>query len=488
VSARRGQTLVLACLSVMLLALMVLVTLSIAWHVRDRIELQVTADAAAYSEAVEVARTFNQAALMNRAQLAMEVSALGMSSLMAWSSHHYANTVALQQAEEELLGEYSAACGPFCPCCCMQIPLVMVSMNATSQELQRLKGVWDGDEKAAAQQMNTQWKGAQMMKAEEDAMLKKLLDVRLKNQQLAGVIATKANDRELSVVPNGDDKSLTETKAALYPDDPIIEHQPAQASMGTRGYHFTTMGQGGRQPMETKLEQSAKAGNGAAIVEPAFQEYEFGTGYGQQRHAQTVKTVDPGYDVWAEAHGGELVLVWPCGCTMASASGVQDTQLASGNDGTVRHTFTPGDNEPASSRHHLDDSNGRVFPDLLTYNFPEIEDPNNDFGQPKLYSLIQRQHRPKPWDLDFTFHFSQSGGGADYKPDPFKQVAVGSSIVYYHRPDAWAEPPNLFNPFWRATLYAADDDVAKELQKAGLSDQSTAVQGLLDNGLKVVTR
>jgi hypothetical protein len=364
----------------------------------------------------------------------------------------------------------------------------MQSLQATTQELSRLRGVWDGDEKAAAQQLKQQWSGAQMIKDAEDAMLKKLLDVRLKNQQLAAVIATKANDRELAVVPNGDDKSLTETKAALYADDPIIEHQPAQASMGTRGYHFTTMGQGGRQPIEDKLEQSAKAGNGAALVVPAFNEGDFGTGYGQQRHAQTVKTVDPGYDVWAEAHGGELVLVWPCGCTMAGAASVQDTQLASGNDSGVRHTFTPGDNEPASSRHQLDSHDGRVFPSLLTYNFPEIEDPDNDFGQPKLYSLIQRHHQPKPWDLDFTFHFSQGGGGAEYKPDPFTQVALGSSIVYYHRPDAWIEPPNLFNPFWRATLYAADDDAAKELQKAGLGQQSTAVQGLLDQGLKVVTR
>lgn len=24
--------------------------------------------------------------------------------------------------------------------------------------------------------------------------------------------------------------------------------------------------------------------------------------------------------------------------------------------------------------------------------------------------------------------------------------------AYYHRPGAWAEPPNLFNPFWRARL------------------------------------
>jgi hypothetical protein len=240
--------------------------------------------------------------------------------------------------------------------------------------------------------------------------------------------------------------------------------------------------------MEDKLEQSARAGNGAAIVVPAFYENEFGTGFGDQKHAQTVKKVMPGPEVWAEAHGGELALVWPCGCTRAAATAVNDTVLASGDqaDPGVRHTFTPGDSQPARVRHKIPGANRRTFPNLFTFNFPEIEDPNNDFGQPKLYALIERHHQKKPWDLDFTFRFTGQGGA--YKPDQGTQVALGSSIVYYHRPGAWAEPPNFLNPFWRATLYAADDDVAQELSKAGYTEQSDAVNRLMKQGLKVVTR
>ena len=31
-------------------------------------------------------------------------------------------------------------------------------------------------------------------------------------------------------------------------------------------------------------------------------------------------------------------------------------------------------------------------------------------------------------------------------------------MAYYHRPGHWKEPPNLWNPFWRATLVRADID------------------------------
>jgi hypothetical protein len=85
----------------------------------------------------------------------------------------------------------------------------------------------------------------------------------------------------------------------------------------------------------------------------------------------------------------------------------------------------------------------------------------------------------KPWDMRFNFKFGRGPGstfdalsptGALESPagaDLSKQTAFGSSLVYYHRPDAWAEPPNLLNPFWRATLAADDGTAAKLLRKAG---------------------
>src|SRR3954470_21603281 len=87
---RRGQTLVLLALTTLLCALMVMMTLSIASHVRDRIELQMLADASAYSNAVATARSYNTAALLNRTMVSQWAAMCGVGALHAWGSMHAA--------------------------------------------------------------------------------------------------------------------------------------------------------------------------------------------------------------------------------------------------------------------------------------------------------------------------------------------------------------------------------------------------------------
>ena len=70
----RGQTLALFALTMLLLTLMVTLTLSMGMRVREKIELQNVADAAAYSNAVATARTFNTMAVLNRTQWALLVA------------------------------------------------------------------------------------------------------------------------------------------------------------------------------------------------------------------------------------------------------------------------------------------------------------------------------------------------------------------------------------------------------------------------------
>jgi hypothetical protein len=41
---------------------------------------------------------------------------------------------------------------------------------------------------------------------------------------------------------------------------------------------------------------------------------------------------------------------------------------------------------------------------------------------------------------------------ADDGTDISRQTAMATGIAYYHRAGHWREPPNLFNPFWRAGL------------------------------------
>ena len=86
----RGQALVLFSLTLLLLTLMVLMTLGFGMRAKERVEIQMAADAAAYSQAVSVARTFNAIAVMNRAQIAHMVAMAGTQSLISYSGQHYA--------------------------------------------------------------------------------------------------------------------------------------------------------------------------------------------------------------------------------------------------------------------------------------------------------------------------------------------------------------------------------------------------------------
>ncbi|RYZ41137.1 MAG: pilus assembly protein, partial [Myxococcaceae bacterium] len=54
------------------------------------------------------------------------------------------------------------------------------------------------------------------------------------------------------------------------------------------------------------------------------------------------------------------------------------------------------------------------------------------------------------------------------------QTALSTGIAYYHRGRSlgvshWSEPPNLLNPYWRATLVPVDTD------ESGLDDAINAL-------------
>ncbi|HEX8823658.1 MAG TPA: pilus assembly protein TadG-related protein [Archangium sp.] len=78
---QEGQALVLACLLMLTLSIALITTVNIGHNVHERIRLQNTADAAAYSTAAMEARAFNFYAFTNRTQVSHYVSAMVWQSL-----------------------------------------------------------------------------------------------------------------------------------------------------------------------------------------------------------------------------------------------------------------------------------------------------------------------------------------------------------------------------------------------------------------------
>jgi hypothetical protein len=94
----RGQALALFAMTFLLLTLMVLMTVGVGMTAARRMDLNNAADAAAYAAAVETARTFNAAALLNRAIIAQYVTISSIEAQMAYvtEGHNYFSMAANQ--------------------------------------------------------------------------------------------------------------------------------------------------------------------------------------------------------------------------------------------------------------------------------------------------------------------------------------------------------------------------------------------------------
>jgi len=97
-----------------------------------------------------------------------------------------------------------------------------------------------------------------------------------------------------------------------------------------------------------------------------------------------------------------------------------------------------------------------------------IANPDDVFGQPKLLTVASKDlaGQKNPWNMFFNYRFARTGSGQQIDftakhavkgvmPE-FQSLSAG--MAYYHRPGHWKEHPNLFNPYWRATLVRANVD------------------------------
>lgn len=510
----RGQSLVLWALSLFLITLMVTVTLGIGARTRERMELQVAADTAAFSQGVEVARAMNSMAVANRAQISLMVSLAGAQSLISWSGHYRSNLRALNRALDQAKSPYLPCCGnPFCPfsgCSCAELGIIGQAQAAVAAEEARVSSQWEQLDDAAGKQVELTQRGAAGIGGHQLDHFRSVVLGQVIEKQASVAHFAKLLGPDVDAPARGDRKSLDEIDGgddcvddgALCGFSGEVKHS-VQMTMGTRGWGFTTSRRGGEAPIRDQLWKAISRANPGAGISPAAREG--GSTFGQSAEHQSPSSVSNVFS-WAHDHGGTLSLSWPSqtGCfSSGGSSGVYNSFVVSTdqNDGQDHHFFEGQDRKPARSRHTLIDCGNAcpsVWPAFFDYNFNQVANAANDFGQPKLYAFLRRDYAkrpPDPWNLLFNFRFTQKGetfdnGSAhgDFRSpsggELRDQVAVGAALVYYHRPGAWHEPPNLFNPFWRATLVLPDEDLPRRVREAGFKQYGDTLQRLAHKGFR----
>jgi hypothetical protein len=490
---RRGQTLVLFALTMLLMVLMVTMTLSIGMKTREKIELQTVADTAAYSNAVVTARTFNGISLLNRALVGNMVAMTGVQSLISWSSYYRASLHGVSKAYNMPLAFYAAimaTCpeGPQCACATQAVLDIKDAKDKFEQEDQKLEQKWEGlDQKAGMEALKLQIGSVH----DEQNALYADLERELLEAKLASSIVREANKggrfgEELVALSNeayqavvmqeiaGGERCAGKGAACTTRGN---KQHIVHATMGSRGYGFVTGRSGGASIIQDKLKSLMPQRDTLDVVTND------GSGYfppeGDETHSKTVDATE----LWADDHGN-ITLTFNRGSapyppsfigTSNPKAHVRSTHLDDHGD---EHEWTGGqDSKPPYQHHTMGYCRPEFCPGMwpfhMDYNDGLVADSGNNWGQPKLYAVIQRDYsrpemKPDPWNLMFRFRFTPENEGTTFDnrgiqltdgTNISQATALSAGIAYYKRAGPyWREPPNFLNPFWRATLVSAQAD------------------------------
>jgi len=495
-------------LTMMLIALMVCLTLGIGMKVREKAETQTLADTAAYSGAVLTARTFNSIALLNRVEVAQMVSLIATQSLVSYGSYYRAMVWGAREQFQKA-HDVPGVCpnADACLWCTRWEQLIA----AADGEINRLNNPanaqhWDAMDADAHRRIGRVLGQGGGTHAAQEALYDDLMQSQLvglglpplanaivqrvdqasgerQGELTAPATVNVVNQRELGVSP------------LCLPGDPqlVCRGGPSeisiQATMGTRWYAFERSARNLSQTLEDTL--MLRMGLNSLIGEGArVDQFDGNTRY--------VSRKDPhgapgGMGVVAEATEGRMrLMVMATGCGPQTlgpdevTAWVYSTSYLNANDG---HYFTyPGRgggtisiSEPQGT-HQLSSSCDPpiapcgIWPGFMDMN-PGHADPGQEFvdlyGQPKVTYAVQRDYarRPTeadPWNLLYNIsirpswqeQFDNKGIRTARGLDISMQTALATGLVYYHRQRHWQEPPNFWNPYWRATLVsgAIDND------------------------------
>jgi hypothetical protein len=524
----RGQTLVVFSLLLLLLTLMVCMTLSIGMRAREKMELETAADAAAYSQAVATARAFNSIALMNRALVSHMVAMAGVESLISWSGYYRASLHAAKKAYETPKLGYAAIAAASCPCaanssscmrrckCSLQ---AIRDINETQEQLMDADDEAETTFRAADPEAGVEARSLQLSSIHEDQ-----LEVFNGLQVALGLGPGSAGGGYSPIAPNitrelGEEVSVLEAPNTVNARElggscpegrtgpgAACERRKASmkdhfiwAAMGSRGHGFVTGRAGGANPLRAKIIQSMPSDELVRVTDE-------GSSYfaPSQPLTPTHAAKADGGAAYGDDHGPVTVIFRraksPCPTFPPSTAEAKahvrsdDTSL-----NTDQHQWTGG-RDPVSRlrKHTLGDCTQcpGMWPPHMDYNPDRVALADDLFGQPKNYVVLQRdyaQRAPDPWNLLFRFRFNPSRAGTVFDntglhltdgTDISKAVALSAGMAYYHRvgeAERWQEPPNLLNPFWRATLVGADvdqpkavPDISSTLSAAGSQAQQLA--------------
>lgn len=504
----RGQNLVLLSLTMLFIALMVTMTIGLGMRIRQKHELQNLADAAAFSNAVLTARTFNNMAAVNRLEVSYWVAQAADQSLISWTGYARAMGHNSRKGAAEMINNDA----------CLRRPQNRNARRHLTQFYNAV-GAYMG-----TRFPSTSWKAMDQAAGEESKAIQGMIG-ELRNElsdstepgDLRGRFYRKITEQQLTqrivALSMQDDISVVDTGSATEPNSPqgvtmaeldcdaegdtsgqLTGVAPTgsglclrstwstnmlMAAMGSRGNAFVT----GRSHMpdnvRTEIMDIADNYDDLSIVFSG----KSGSAYWADR--ETHGDAPVGTEAWGDDHGTMTINAGSCTRTQTVVAHVRSTDWDEKSDA---HEYGQSGDlmEPEPEFHHTMGDCTPLCPSVWvrTIGFQPSNSEANAWGQPKVVVALKRNLpvKPFPWELHFKFPFSATGPASEWDGRGHElhtktgngtnistRGAVATGIAYYHRRDNWDEFPNLLNPFWRATLAPIDVDDSPDTLNRALS-------------------
>lgn len=504
---RRGQTLVLFALTMVLLVVMVCMTLSFGTKAKEKMELQQVADQAAYSTAVATARGMNVLAMTNRVMLAHMVAMLGLISSSSFASMWLGvvNGMIAHYLLDLAIGQAPRCNPPWQICGCIGLFAEGIRLFMAWAEWFRVFGILSSMDIPVAAAANRASLAVMYMYLAQSVdthliqIFQRNVDDqtttrRVMNASTSGAEwqvssgASKVAEREVGKIPYVD--------GALNVSSLIASDRHAvMAAMGARGHPWTA-GRGGFMSLGPVILRQKGLSTFGADLTFIFNDGNayFGAPFHTNNMFVTTSTaaVADDHSQWTGDYRGAGCQPGIGPTPVLAAAFVWSNAVPgywihmAGTGFGLPLPFSPvivvlptyWDNfHPISGACLLNCPS--AWTNFVDYNLWRVMDGGDNFAQPKLpvtvtRDLSRRATLPDPWNLAFNFRTSQTGPGQRIDINDrngiiladgtniSRQTALSTGISYYHREGHWKEPPNLFNPFWRGGLTRSDiDDQAR---------------------------
>jgi hypothetical protein len=482
-SRRRGQTMVLSVVTMLMLALMMLIGFNIAHTAHERIRIQQAADAQAYSVAVLQARAMNVNAVINRTIAALTVAQM---SLHAW------NTIASHEVDMLWAGFISflgvsateaGQCNPWALIHCWDaFEALLIAFDYLSEK-QDYEDKLQGKEQDFNDAVKELYEAKKSLYDQEKdfvdqvqgeinggSILTDMLEKTAPQAQYADGLHSINVNNFLCTLDGPDDigacsgsEPLVFQRARPPPSERSKSMQ--NCANAARGLFNKVGGLGAMLGDEQfakggpfvvtdpdKMMEIQEEGHYVATYIPGA----FSSRVGDTEFDKASNNGEEAVNVGSATGIGGTVVNWRHGFGgMILGSSVFSSQ------GGGEHTGAVGDNHPEFK------TIAKVPREatFISFNAHTNPSPDNDWGQPNAYGAVTQDLRLLQKGGKGAFEVAKNGSGTINLRIGNEQrkitlvaentgVAVGKAKAYFHQLGAsWKLPPNGFDPFWRAKLH-----------------------------------